>query len=85
MHDKTALLGPLEYALRMHPRLAMHVDAMDLALAVWRQCDRVYSVPPLADPVISIHVGGNGRIRYGDGEGWSRRSSSPGTVASGCG
>lgn len=76
----TSLLGPLEHALRMRPRLAMHVDAMDLGLAVWRQRDRVYSVPPLADPVISIHVGGTGRIRYGDGERWSRRSSTPGTV-----
>lgn len=70
----------LTQALGMAPRLRLTLTDMDLALAVWRQRDREYEIPPLGDPILSIHVGGSGRVRFGDGDGWSRRSSTPGTV-----
>lgn len=70
----------LARALGIAPTLALRLDDIDLALAVWRQRDRYYEIPALIDPVISIHVGGHGRVRFGDGDGWSRRSSTLGTV-----
>lgn len=70
----------LAQALGIAPRAAVHLIETDLDLAVWRQRDRFYEVPPLLDPVISIHVGGAGRVRFGDGDGWSRRSTTLGTV-----
>ena len=72
--------APLIRAVRLAPRLALTLDEIDVALAVWRQRDRDYAIPPLADPVISLHVAGRGRVRYGDGDGWSRRSTTLGTV-----
>lgn len=72
--------SPLARALRLEPHLATRVEALDVELAVWRQRDRMYVVPALADPIISIHVAGAGRVRYGDGDTWSRRSSTVGTV-----
>jgi AraC family transcriptional regulator len=71
---------PLAQALAIAPRLAVHLADMGLDIAVWRQGRRYYEIPPLGDPVISVHVGGSGRVRYGDGDGWSRRSSTLGTV-----
>ncbi len=70
----------LAQALGIAPHAALHLIDMGLDIAVWRQRDRYYEIPPLADPVISINVGGAGRIRFGDGEGWGRRSSTLGTV-----
>ncbi len=70
----------LAEAIGIAPLVAVHLVDMDLDLAVWRQRDRSYAVPPLLDPVISIHVGGAGRVRFGDGDGWSRRSTTVGTV-----
>lgn len=70
----------LAQALAITPRLELHLDAMDLDLALWPQRDRYYEIPELADPVISLHVGGPGRVRFGEGTGWSRRSSTIGTV-----
>lgn len=70
----------LARALAIAPRAAVHLAGMDLDIAVWRQRNRYYEIPPLADPVISVHVGGAGRVRYGDGDSWSRRSSTLGTV-----
>lgn len=67
-------------ALEIEPRVQLHLAAMDLNIAVWRQRDRYYAIPALTDPVVSIHIGGSGRVRYGDGDGWSRRSSTVGTV-----
>lgn len=72
--------APLVQAVRLAPRLSLILDEVDVALAVWRQRDRDYAIPPLEDPVISLHVAGRGRIRYGDGDGWSRRSTTLGTV-----
>ena len=71
-----ALIG----AVGLAPRLACTLAEIDVALAAWRQRDRDYAIPPLADPVISLHVAGRGRVRYGDGDGWSRRSTTLGTV-----
>ena len=76
-----AVNAALVAALGIAPRRALHLADVDLSLAVWRQRDREYAIPALEDPVISIHVGGRGRVRFGDGDGWSRRSSSPGTVS----
>lgn len=73
--------GPLSTALRIAPALAVRLMHEDLHIAVWRQRDRYYEIPALADPVISLHVGGRGRVRFGDGDGWSRRSSTLGTVS----
>lgn len=70
----------LAEALAIVPRLALYLEPMDLDIALWRQRDRYYEIPALADPVISIHVGGAGRVRFGEGSGWSRRSSTIGTV-----
>jgi len=71
---------PLSVALRKAPDLALRLAQVDLDIAVWRQRDRYYEIPPQRDPIISIHVGGAGRVRFGDGDGWSRRSSMLGTV-----
>jgi|LNFM01.1.fsa_nt_gb AraC family transcriptional regulator len=80
-HGDDAHAGsPLARALGMTPNLALRLADLDLTLAVWRQRDRYYEIPALTDPVISIHVGGRGRVRFGDGDGWSRRSSTLGTV-----
>ncbi|MGE3775328.1 MAG: helix-turn-helix transcriptional regulator, partial [Gammaproteobacteria bacterium] len=67
-------------AVQLAPRLALTLAEVDVALAVWRQRDRDYAIPPRADPVISLHGAGRGRVRYGDGDGWSRRSTTLGTV-----
>jgi len=72
--------GALARGVGIEAELHFHFAAMDLDIAVWRQRDRYYAIPPLEDPVISIHVGGAGRVRYGEGDGWSRRSSTVGTV-----
>ncbi|MBI2801102.1 MAG: helix-turn-helix transcriptional regulator [Gammaproteobacteria bacterium] len=71
---------PLAEALGIAPLIAVHIPEMVLDIALWRQRNRYYEIPPLADPLISVHVGGSGRVRYGDGDGWSRRSSTRGTV-----
>lgn len=70
----------LTRALDISACIELHVAAMGLDIAVWRQRDRYYAIPALSDPVVSIHIGGAGRVRYGDGDGWSRRSSTVGTV-----
>lgn len=72
--------APLVRAVRLAPRHALALPDIDLALAVWRQRDREYALPALGDPVISLHVGGRGRVRYGNRDGWSRRSTTLGTV-----
>lgn len=78
--ERAAAPGPLSTALRIAPALAVRLRDEDLHIAVWRQRDRYYEIPALDDPVISLHVGGRGRVRFGDGDGWSRRSSTLGTV-----
>lgn len=72
--------APLVRAVRLAPRHALVLPDIDLALAVWRQRDREYALPALGDPVISLHVAGRGRVRYGNRDGWSRRSTTLGTV-----
>lgn len=71
----------LSIALRKTPDVALRLPQVDLDIAVWRQRDRDYEVPPQRDPIISIHIGGAGRVRFGDGAGWSRRSTTRGTVS----
>lgn len=60
-------------AVGLAPRLASTLTEIDVALAVWRQRDRDYAIPPLADPVISLMrcatrdtVLGGKRIHEGD-------------------
>ena len=54
--------------------------SIDLNLAVWRQRERDYVLPPSANPIISVHIRGQGYVRLHEANGWSRRSSTIGTV-----
>ena len=58
---------PLAQPLGIAPYAAAPLADIDLEIAAWRQRDRYYEIPPLSDPVIPIHVGGIGRVRFGDG------------------
>jgi AraC family transcriptional regulator len=71
----------VEGALRAAPKALADIPRAGLRVARWEDvfCGR-YELPPFPDPLLVVHLGGTPKIRIREGERWSRRGSTPGTV-----